>query len=41
MEEPIKPDEGSTHPDGSDPSQPPSIGLHNEVGIVKHAGLIL
>jgi hypothetical protein len=36
VEKPIRIDEESSHPNGSDSSQPPSICLNYEVGIVKH-----
>ena len=36
VEGPVADDEGAPNPDGSDPSQPPGIGLSNEVCVVKH-----
>lgn len=36
MENPVSVEGSCTHPDGSDSSEPPLIGFHNEVGIVKH-----
>lgn len=40
VEQPIDVEEGSPHPDGSDSSQPPGVGLHDEVGIIKHDYII-
>lgn len=36
VEQPVEVDGGDAHPVGSHSSQPPGVGLHDEVGIVKH-----
>lgn len=36
VEDEVEVEEGGSHPDGSHSSQPPGVGFHNEVGIVKH-----
>ena len=36
MEDPIGVDGNGSHPDGSDPSQPPLVSFENEVSIVEH-----
>ena len=36
MEDPVSVDKSCTHPDRSDSSEPPLVGFHNEVGVVKH-----
>ena len=41
VEKPVSPDEGSSHPDGSESTEPPNVGFHNEVGVVKHRLFII
>ena len=36
VEKPVGPDSCAQHPKGSDSPEPPLVGFHNEVGIVKH-----
>lgn len=36
MEDPVGVDGNGSHPDWSDPSQPPLISFENEVSIVEH-----
>ena len=36
MEKIVTIEEGSPHPKGPNPSEPPNIGLLDEVGVVKH-----
>ena len=36
VEDPVQVDEGGSHPQGPDSTQPPGVGFHDEVGIVKH-----
>lgn len=40
VEQPVGPDSNSCHPDWSDSSQPPGIGLGDEVSVVKHNQLL-
>jgi hypothetical protein len=40
MEQPVDPDNGSCHPERSDSSQPPGVGLGDEVSVVKHNELL-
>jgi hypothetical protein len=41
VEDPVSPDSETQHPQGSDSAQPPLVGLHNEVCVVKHAFFLL
>ena len=40
VEQPVGPDSKAYHPDGSDSSQPPSVGFSDEVSVVKHNQLL-
>ena len=41
VEDPVGPDSETQHPERSDSAQPPLVGLHNEVCVVKHAFFLL
>ena len=41
VEQGVADDEGAGHPNGSHSAQPPSVGLGDEVGVVKHHSLSL